>query len=137
MNLFFVAVCLFFAFICYACCSQIRSSHQRQMYILHIAATRIAAQPPPASTGTTTSGLDRGIIDAIPSVTLGEDGRMTKEEEDEKTCSICLSEYQPNEKLKTLPQCLHGFHSDCIDQWLQSSGTCPICRVPPPPHHES
>uniref|UniRef100_A0A7C8ZP34 RING-type E3 ubiquitin transferase n=1 Tax=Opuntia streptacantha TaxID=393608 RepID=A0A7C8ZP34_OPUST len=129
MNLFFLAVLLFFAFICYACCCQIRRSYRRQMYIFHITAARIAAQPSLATTG----GLDGGTINAIPSVTLGESARMTKEEDD-KTCSICLSEYQPNEELKILPQCLHGFHSDCIDQWLLSNGTCPICRVPPPRH---
>jgi hypothetical protein len=28
-----------------------------------------------------------------------------------------------------LPQCSHAFHPDCIDTWLFSHTTCPICRT--------
>jgi len=107
------------------CCMQRRL--QRQTHVVHIADTRTTTT---SAATTTTGGLDQRAIDAIPSIIIGESGRMIKQ--DDKTCSICLSEYEPNEKLKILPHCLHRFHSDCIDQWLQSNGTCPICRVPPP-----
>ncbi|KAC9644530.1 hypothetical protein R6Q59_008907 [Mikania micrantha] len=44
-------------------------------------------------------------------------------------CSICLCEFKEDEVLRTLPECLHSFHVPCIDMWLYSNSTCPICRV--------
>ncbi|KAK9665262.1 hypothetical protein RND81_14G101100 [Saponaria officinalis] len=75
-------------------------------------------------------GLDQVTIDSYPVVVLGETGSVLKSDDD--TCSICLSSYQPRETLKILPECLHRFHKDCIDQWLRSKGVCPICRTSPP-----
>jgi len=43
-------------------------------------------------------------------------------------CSICLAEFREEEKLRVLPQCNHGFHMECIDKWLVSHSSCPICR---------
>lgn len=42
-------------------------------------------------------------------------------------CQICLESYQAGEKLRTLP-CLHSFHSRCIQRWLHTNNTCPVCR---------
>jgi len=46
-------------------------------------------------------------------------------------CSICLSDYRESEVLRLIPDCGHMFHMLCIDQWLASHGTCPICRISP------
>ncbi|CAN6201426.1 unnamed protein product [Urochloa humidicola] len=45
-------------------------------------------------------------------------------------CSICLGEVKPKETVKQLPVCAHLFHEGCIDVWLRSHGTCPVCRTP-------
>ncbi|KAH0451738.1 hypothetical protein IEQ34_019037 [Dendrobium chrysotoxum] len=45
-------------------------------------------------------------------------------------CSICLTELSEGEKVRLLPKCKHGFHLDCINMWLHSHFTCPICRCP-------
>ncbi|XVF53412.1 hypothetical protein PTKIN_Ptkin05aG0097700 [Pterospermum kingtungense] len=74
-------------------------------------------------------GLDGPTIESYPKIMLGESRRLPKP--DDNTCSICLSEYMPKETLKTIPQCHHCFHSDCIDEWLRLNGTCPICRNSP------
>lgn len=44
-------------------------------------------------------------------------------------CSVCLGEYQSDEKLQRIPPCGHTFHVDCIDHWLSTNSTCPLCRV--------
>ena len=25
-------------------------------------------------------------------------------------------------------RCMHGFHTQCLTQWLESGCTCPVCR---------
>lgn len=36
---------------------------------------------------------------------------------------------EEGELIKVLPNCKHDFHSECIDKWLGSHSTCPICRA--------
>jgi hypothetical protein len=44
------------------------------------------------------------------------------------SCSVCLSSYEEGERLRRLG-CGHTYHADgCLDQWLQTSATCPRCR---------
>jgi hypothetical protein len=44
-------------------------------------------------------------------------------------CSICLSDFQPEDEVMHLP-CdeRHAFHSHCIIQWLLKSSSCPLCQ---------
>ncbi|KAG6737595.1 hypothetical protein POTOM_059123 [Populus tomentosa] len=44
-------------------------------------------------------------------------------------CSVCLGEFQENESLRRLPKCSHAFHLLCIDTWLKSHASCPLCRA--------
>ena len=48
---------------------------------------------------------------------------------EEQQCSVCLSEFEEGDALKTLP-CFHRYHASCIDQWLRQNKVCPVCRVP-------
>ena len=75
------------------------------------------------------SGLDGPTVESYPKIVLGESGRLPKP--DDNTCSICLSEYQPKETLKSIPECQHCFHADCIDEWLLLNASCPICQTSP------
>lgn len=45
------------------------------------------------------------------------------------TCAICLSEFEEGEEIRTLPECLHSYHVPCIDMWLYSHSSCPMCRT--------
>ncbi|KAA8540025.1 hypothetical protein F0562_026717 [Nyssa sinensis] len=78
---------------------------------------------------TTKAGLDGLTIESYPKTVLGESRRLPNP--NDNTCPICLSEYRPKETLRSLPECQHFFHADCIDEWLRLNATCPVCRNPP------
>merc|ERR1712079_275777 len=42
---------------------------------------------------------------------------------------VCLSDFACGETLRQLP-CSHLFHCGCIEEWLQRSLACPICKQP-------
>lgn len=44
-------------------------------------------------------------------------------------CAVCLLEFRDEERLRRLPVCAHAFHIDCIDTWLESNASCPLCRA--------
>ncbi|KAE8710812.1 PHD finger protein-related isoform 1 [Hibiscus syriacus] len=75
------------------------------------------------------TGLDGPTIDSYPKTKLGESGRLPKP--NDNICPICLSEYQPKETLRTIPDCNHYFHSHCVDEWLKMNASCPLCRNSP------
>ncbi|CAN6578918.1 unnamed protein product [Malus baccata var. baccata] len=76
-----------------------------------------------------TVGLDGPTIQSYPTTFLGDSKRLPKP--NDNTCSICLSEYEAKEALRTIPECNHYFHASCIDEWLKMNPTCPICRNSP------
>lgn len=44
-------------------------------------------------------------------------------------CSVCLARFDDADLLRLLPRCRHAFHLDCVDRWLESSASCPLCRT--------
>lgn len=44
-------------------------------------------------------------------------------------CAICLEPYEMGQGVRTIP-CFHSFHVDCIDPWLSTKATCPVCKHP-------
>jgi len=40
---------------------------------------------------------------------------------------ICRTNYEANEPIKKL-ECGHLFHSECVANWLVTTGICPVCR---------
>ncbi|KAB5564604.1 hypothetical protein DKX38_004658 [Salix brachista] len=75
------------------------------------------------------TGLDAQTIESYPKTQLGDSGRLPKP--NDNTCPICLSEYQPKDTLRTIPDCSHYFHANCVDEWLKMNATCPLCRNSP------
>ncbi|KAL6657591.1 hypothetical protein ACP70R_005371 [Stipagrostis hirtigluma subsp. patula] len=45
-------------------------------------------------------------------------------------CAVCITELAAGETARVLPRCGHAFHVDCVDMWLRSHSTCPLCRCP-------
>ena len=76
-----------------------------------------------------TTGLTRLQIDNLPL-------RFFEEEDADKICTICLTEYTEGNMLRILP-CSHEYHYQCIDQWLEEHSNCPICRGPVVDHFEA
>ncbi|CAK7340764.1 unnamed protein product [Dovyalis caffra] len=73
-------------------------------------------------------GLDAAVIETFPtliySVVKGlKIGKGALE------CAVCLNEFEDEETLRLIPNCDHVFHPDCIDAWLESHTTCPVCRA--------
>jgi hypothetical protein len=48
---------------------------------------------------------------------------------DQKECSICYDAFETSKKCKVLPDCMHLYHSLCIDKWFKDERRCPICNV--------
>ncbi|GMI89134.1 Arabidopsis Toxicos en Levadura 13 [Hibiscus trionum] len=71
------------------------------------------------------AGVDQSFIDNLPvfqyKAIIGVKNPFD--------CAVCLSEFEPEDKLRLLPICSHAFHMECIDTWLLSHSTCPLCRA--------
>ncbi|MQM14320.1 hypothetical protein Taro_047250 [Colocasia esculenta] len=71
------------------------------------------------------AGVDQSFIDALP-VFLYK--AIIGSYKDPFDCAVCLCEFGADDKLRLLPRCSHAFHLECIDTWLLSHSTCPLCR---------
>jgi hypothetical protein len=49
------------------------------------------------------------------------------DENENETCSVCLSQMETGEEAKRLG-CKHVYHPACIDRWLERSRLCPVCK---------
>lgn len=76
------------------------------------------------------AGVDQAFIDALPVFLYRNvvDGDGDGEGKDPFDCAVCLCEFSPDDQLRLLPKCSHAFHLECIDTWLLSHSTCPLCR---------
>lgn len=53
---------------------------------------------------------------------------------DHCNCSICHNSMDGY--IVRVLRCSHTFHNGCIDRWLHSASTCPLCRTPIVPDEE-
>ncbi|MED6195886.1 hypothetical protein PIB30_042133 [Stylosanthes scabra] len=45
-------------------------------------------------------------------------------------CSICFEEFKNGELIQPFGECVHEFHSNCINSWLHCGKiSCPLCRA--------
>ncbi|XP_042027274.1 putative RING-H2 finger protein ATL21A [Salvia splendens] len=84
------------------------------------------APPPPATAGGPTSA-EASKVESFSQVMVLDEGNQDTAL---MCCSICLEEYHGKDRVRSLGQCGHLFHAECIDQWLLKSNSCPICRTP-------
>ncbi|KAJ0233498.1 RING-H2 finger protein ATL32 [Hirschfeldia incana] len=72
-------------------------------------------------------GLEDAVVESFP-VFAYSSVKESKIGSGDLECSICLNELEDRETVRLLPVCNHLFHVDCIDAWLYSHSTCPVCR---------
>ncbi|KAG2309490.1 hypothetical protein Bca52824_029238 [Brassica carinata] len=68
-------------------------------------------------------GLNKLVIASLPTFVVNGDAVSATE------CAVCLSLLEEKDTARMLPNCKHVFHVTCIDTWLTSCSTCPICRT--------
>jgi len=71
--------------------------------------------------GNVEKGVDQGDLQQLPIHTFTN--AISKENSE---CSICQELYVLGDKIRTLP-CFHNFHQRCIDPWLKTKTSCPVC----------
>ncbi|XWS66008.1 hypothetical protein CRYUN_Cryun05aG0163200 [Craigia yunnanensis] len=49
--------------------------------------------------------------------------------DDDGMCAVCLSQFEVSVELRPSPECLHSYHAPCIDMWLYSHSSWPMCRA--------
>ncbi|KAJ1279574.1 hypothetical protein BS78_04G165600 [Paspalum vaginatum] len=70
-------------------------------------------------------GVDPDLLRSLP-VTVY---RAAPGSEGTLDCAVCLAELEDGDEARFLPRCGHGFHAGCVDVWLASHTTCPLCRL--------
>ncbi|KAF5818589.1 putative transcription factor C2H2 family [Helianthus annuus] len=115
----FLSTCLFFFYLC-------RYTNRQ----LALAATtgHSGDQRTAMALATAPRGLDPAVIATFTSFTYST-VKDIKIGQHVLECAVCLNEFGDHEVLRLLPECNHVFHRDCIDEWLASHVTCPVCRA--------
>ncbi|WVZ79939.1 hypothetical protein U9M48_027461 [Paspalum notatum var. saurae] len=126
-------------FIVSCVCSLVRGQRQSQASASATAVAIFIQPQPTASSGQPPHrgeqqqrGGASSSTSALPSFTYNMSMRHNATSggggEEAPTCSVCLGVFQVGETVRLLPVCLHLFHVECIDPWLDAHSTCPICR---------
>ncbi|CAA7402775.1 unnamed protein product [Spirodela intermedia] len=76
------------------------------------------------SPGSRFSGIDKSVIESLPFFRFSS----LRGPKEGLECSVCLSRFEDAEILRLLPKCKHAFHIGCVDRWLESHSSCPLCR---------
>ncbi|CAI8585604.1 unnamed protein product [Vicia faba] len=74
------------------------------------------------------NGLNQDVINTFPTFRYSN-VKGLKIGKSTLACAVCLNEFQDDETLRLIPKCSHVYHHGCIDIWLVSHNTCPVCRA--------
>ncbi|KAJ3681775.1 hypothetical protein LUZ60_014348 [Juncus effusus] len=100
----------------------LRTTHGSSSFLLSISNTR--------NTGTSTTQVlsDEEKITLINSLPLFRLSSQLSVLPKSRDCAICCDPFSLDAELRLLPACSHAFHRPCVDPWLKSNPSCPICR---------
>jgi E3 ubiquitin-protein ligase ATL41 len=75
-------------------------------------------------------GLDAAAIALLPSFPFPPSaGTALAGAGSDAECAVCLYALDEGQMVRQLPGCKHVFHQECIDVWLASRASCPVCRA--------
>eukprot|EP00808_Paulinella_micropora_P009592 g58522.t1 len=80
-----------------------------------------STEQPPVRTGLSEAGLA-----LLPELQLTD--AFLAAPNSPKECSICLQDLVVGDWLRGLP-CAHYLHRACVDPWLRTKDSCPVCRL--------
>ncbi|XVF46797.1 hypothetical protein PTKIN_Ptkin03bG0057200 [Pterospermum kingtungense] len=103
-------------------CENSTSHHSRRRRYRGSPLDSLPLQSDPHDVSTSLKGLDPTTIRSLPVYSYHGNAKYQID------CAICLSEFEDKECVKALPYCQHVFHVECIDTWLVSHVSCPVCR---------
>uniref|UniRef100_UPI00358DFCD9 RING finger protein 44-like isoform X2 n=1 Tax=Myxine glutinosa TaxID=7769 RepID=UPI00358DFCD9 len=69
-------------------------------------------------------GLSKQDVDQLPSYRYNPENQQSEQ----SLCVVCMFDFEARQLLRLLP-CSHEFHAKCVDKWLRTNRTCPICRA--------
>ncbi|XP_028770831.1 E3 ubiquitin-protein ligase ATL6-like [Neltuma alba] len=99
------------------------------IYIRHCGQSSDSAAPNLAARSRRQArGLDAAVIRSFPTLDYSA-VKIHKIGKGALECAVCLNEFEDSETLRLIPKCDHVFHPECIDEWLASHTTCPVCRA--------
>ena len=67
------------------------------------------------------------LVNRIATVSHAQLGAETLEQ----GCAICMSAYEPEDRIVQMSGCAHLFHKGCVKQWFSkcpNEPSCPFCR---------
>ncbi|KAF7021765.1 hypothetical protein CFC21_034659 [Triticum aestivum] len=110
--------CCFFLVVIFLC---LRFLHLRRTRTRHHGAQPLQGQ---GQAQQPKHGLDAATIALFPSFPYRRDRSASAPDE----CAVCLRVVDEGETVRQLPSCKHLFHQECVDVWLLSNASCPVCR---------
>ena len=108
---------------------QIHFRHQkrRRQASLHSRTTQVELDEIHSIEPTPMKALDPSVVAALPKFMYKQADQLDHGEVIE--CSVCLGTIVEEAMVKLLPNCKHMWSVECVDMWLNSNTTCPICRT--------
>lgn len=71
-------------------------------------------------------------LNVVEFASLAHACHVNEDEDDDDcgpTCVICLGKLEAKHKVRELKNCIHIFHVECIDRWMDADRlSCPLCR---------
>ncbi|GMI82317.1 Arabidopsis Toxicos en Levadura 41 [Hibiscus trionum] len=107
----------------------LRRQERRRRAALNLQRTQITAFYESSIIEPPKSGLDHLVLASLPVFTYKLTTGQVNDHDEPTECSVCLGTITEDSTVRLLPNCKHMFHVECIDTWLGSHTTCPVCRT--------